>query len=240
MLMYHGWSHVNQALLNLIMVDYTILGCSPATLSMMLESMHRIHPNGARVRIVLNAVVESELPFAVDGVEITKLTHDRWDHKEDLRRSVPCLCGVYRPAVKRNVVTFFQDELDIATKRYTNLIHPTAELAATTELGSGVDVGPNVVVAPYTRIGNFVTLNRATTIGHHTALGDFVTVNPGANIAGRCRIGEGVSIGISATVLDGVEVGARSVIGAGAVVTRDLPEAVVAFGVPARIVRTVE
>ena len=238
--MYPGKSQVNQALLNLIMIDYTILGASPANLSMMLESVHRIHPNGARVRIVLNAAVESDLPFAVDGVEITKLTHDRWDHEEDLRRGVPCLCGVYRPAVKRNVVTFFQSALGIATERYTNLVHPTAELAATTELGSGVDIGPHVVVAPHTRIGNFVTLNRATTIGHHTTLGDFVTVNPGANIAGRCRIGEGASIGISASVLDGVEVGARSVIGAGAVVTRDLPEAVVAFGVPARIVRTVE
>ncbi|HLF30195.1 MAG TPA: acetyltransferase [Xanthomonadales bacterium] len=222
------------------MIDYTILGRSPATLSMMLESVHRLHPNGARVRIILNTVVEGELPFAVEGVEIAELTHDQWDHEEDLRRGVPCLCGVYRPEVKRSVVTFFRGALGIATDRYTNLVHPTAELAATAQLGSGVDVGPHVVVGPHTRIGNFVTLNRAATIGHHTALGDFVTVNPGANIAGRCQIGEGVSIGISATVLDGVKVGARSVIGAGALVTDDLPEAVVAFGVPARVMRHVK
>ncbi len=209
-------------------------------LSMMLESVHRLHPGGARVRIVLNTAVESELPFAVDGVEIAELTHDRWDHEEDLRRGIPCLCGVYRPQTKRYVVSFFQDELGIATDRYTNLVHPTAELASTTQLGRGVDVGPHVVVGPHAHIGNFVTLNRAATIGHHTVLGDFVSVNPAVNIAGQCRIGEGVSIGIGATVLDGVEVGSRTVIGAGAVVDRDLPEAVVAFGVPARVQRVVE
>jgi sugar O-acyltransferase (sialic acid O-acetyltransferase NeuD family) len=222
------------------MIEYTILGCSPAMLSMMLESVHRLHPGGARVRIVLNTAVESELPFAVEGVEITELNHDRWDHEEDLRRGVPCLCGVYRPEVKRSVVAFFQSELGIEADRYTNLVHPAAELAATTQLGDGVDIGPRAVVGPYTRIGNFVSLNRAATIGHHTTLGDFVTVNPAADIAGRCRIGEGVSIGISATILDGVEVGPRTVIGAGAVVTRDLPEAVIALGVPARVVRAIE
>ena len=222
------------------MIDYNILGCSPATLSMILESVHRLHPNGARVCIVLNKAVETELSFAVTGVEITETTHDHWDHEEALRRCVPCLCGVYRPEIKQTVVAFFRDALGIGPERYTNLIHPTAELAATTQLGNGVDVGPHVVVGPYTRIGNFVTLNRATTVGHHTTLGNFVSVNPGANIAGRCHLAEGVSIGISATVLDGVKIGAHSVIGAGALVTCDIPEAVVAYGLPARIVRSVK
>ena len=219
------------------MIEYTILGCSPATLSMMVESVHRLHPQGARVRIVLNTEIESELPFNADGVEITELTHDSWNQEEDMRRGIPCLCGVYKPRTKQYVVSFFQNELGVTTERYTNLIHPSAELATSTQLGKGVDVGPHVVVGPHAHIGNFVTLNRAATIGHHTVLGDFVSVNPAVNIAGQCRIGELVSIGIGATVLDGVEVGSRTVIGAGAVVDRDLPEAVVAFGVPARVQR---
>ncbi|MDX1380627.1 MAG: hypothetical protein R3233_05875 [Xanthomonadales bacterium] len=222
------------------MAEYHILGCSAAMVSMMLECIHRLHPGGARVRIVTNADTSDELPLAVDGVETEVLPHERWAGRGGPEADTPYLCGVYRPDTKRAVAAFFSERYGIRPERYAKLLHPSAQVASTAGLGNGVDLGPNVVVAPYARIGNLVTLNRAVTIGHHTALADFVTVNPGAHVAGRCRIGEGVSIGMGSNVLDGVEIGARSVIGAGAVVTGDLPAAVVAVGVPARIVRSVE
>jgi acetyltransferase-like isoleucine patch superfamily enzyme len=46
---------------------------------------------------------------------------------------------------------------------------------------------------------------------------------------------KGSRIGSGVTVLSGVEIGANSLIGAGAVVTRSIPENVVAFGVPAYV-----
>jgi acetyltransferase-like isoleucine patch superfamily enzyme len=45
-------------------------------------------------------------------------------------------------------------------------------------------------------------------------------------------------IGVGAILLDGVCVGKRSIVGAGAVVTKDIPENSVAFGVPAVVKRT--
>ena len=53
-------------------------------------------------------------------------------------------------------------------------------------------------------------------------------------------IGENVWLGGGAIVLPGISIGSNSVVGAGAVVTRDLPENVVAVGNPARILRKVE
>jgi maltose O-acetyltransferase len=50
-------------------------------------------------------------------------------------------------------------------------------------------------------------------------------------------IGDNVWLGGGAIVLAGVTIGANSVIGAGAVVTRDVPENVVAVGNPARVIR---
>lgn len=50
-------------------------------------------------------------------------------------------------------------------------------------------------------------------------------------------IGHDVWIGAGALVLPGVTIGARSVIGAGSVVTRDVPEGVLAVGNPCRVVR---
>lgn|GEM_PF-2912654 len=49
-----------------------------------------------------------------------------------------------------------------------------------------------------------------------------------------CRVGSGV------TVLSGIEIGEHTLVGAGAVVTRNLPANVVAYGVPAYVQRELE
>jgi len=53
-------------------------------------------------------------------------------------------------------------------------------------------------------------------------------------------IGDNVWLGGGVIVLPGVSIGRNSVVGAGAVVTGDLPENVLALGNPARIVRQLE
>ena len=47
-------------------------------------------------------------------------------------------------------------------------------------------------------------------------------------------------IGSNVTVCPGVTIGSNVVIGAGAVVTHDIPDNALAFGVPARVVRKIE
>ena len=54
------------------------------------------------------------------------------------------------------------------------------------------------------------------------------------------EIGDDAWIGGGAVVLPGVRIGARAVIGAGSVVTRDVPEGVLAVGNPCRVERAVE
>ena len=51
------------------------------------------------------------------------------------------------------------------------------------------------------------------------------------------RIEENVWLGARVIVLPGVTIGAHTVVGAGSVVTKSLPERVVAAGVPARVIR---
>jgi acetyltransferase-like isoleucine patch superfamily enzyme len=82
-------------------------------------------------------------------------------------------------------------------------------------------------------------INRKVSIGHHTILEDFVGINPGADIAGICHLGKGVIIGAGATVLDKVKIGEGSMIGAGSVVTKDIPAGVVAYGIPAKVIRSI-
>ena len=53
------------------------------------------------------------------------------------------------------------------------------------------------------------------------------------------RIGADVWVGGGALILAGVEIGSRSIVGAGSVVTRDIPEGVLAAGNPCRVIRKV-
>ena len=53
-------------------------------------------------------------------------------------------------------------------------------------------------------------------------------------------IRRGASIGAGAIILPGVTVGERAMVGAGAVVTSDVPDAVVVVGNPARVVRVID
>ena len=54
------------------------------------------------------------------------------------------------------------------------------------------------------------------------------------------EIGSDVWVGGGALILAGVRIGSRAVIGAGSVVTRDIPEGVLAAGNPCRVIRSLE
>ena len=219
------------------MKEVNILGASHATISMIVETLGRLHPTGVRVKIVQNVVVEDDLPYDVDSVETIKTAHEDWDHEADARRNVPCVCGVYKPAVKKKVFGFFESRCGTGLDQYANLIHPATALAATIRLGAGVTIGPQAAIAPHAVLGNLVTVNRSVSIGHHTVVGDYSTLNPGCNVAGCCSLGAGVAVGMGANIVEGVTLGDNAVIGAGALVTRDVPPGVVVYGVPVRIVR---
>lgn len=52
-------------------------------------------------------------------------------------------------------------------------------------------------------------------------------------------IGSDVWVGAGALILPGVRIGSRTVIGAGSVVTRDIPDGVLAIGNPCRVIREI-
>lgn len=130
----------------------------------------------------------------------------------------------------------FTDQAEGLGFRFATVVHPTAHVAHTAELGPGTIVGVGAIVASHARLGAHVLLNRASSVGHHTMLGDHASVQTGAHVAGSCVVGPQTYIGMGAVVVDHRSVGAGCVVGAGAVVTIDLPDRVRALGVPARIV----
>ena len=63
---------------------------------------------------------------------------------------------------------------------------------------------------------------------------------PDADYFAPIRIGNNVHIGNDVTIMPGVTIGNNVVIGCSAVVTHDLPDNVVAAGIPARIIETID
>ncbi len=63
--------------------------------------------------------------------------------------------------------------------------------------------------------------------------------NQGLELAEPITIGDNVWIGADVTILPGVKIGSGSVIGAKSVVTRDIPENVIALGNPCKVLRSI-
>ena len=80
-------------------------------------------------------------------------------------------------------------------------------------------------------------MNTRASLDHHGVMGAYASLAPGVATGGNVSIGEGSAVSIGATVLHGRSIGAWSVVGAGATVIKDVPDHVVAYGTPARVVR---
>lgn len=116
------------------------------------------------------------------------------------------------------------------------LISKNAEIGSfENEIGEGTIVTSGVIITNSIKIGKGALINLNCTIGHDTVIGDFVELTPNVNISGHCLISNNVFIGTSASIIPNISIGKNTVIGAGSVVTKDLPENVLAVGIPAVI-----
>lgn len=119
---------------------------------------------------------------------------------------------------------------------FATITHPRATIADDVLLGAGTVVAAGGVINPATRVGDQVIINTSASVDHQCVIEDGAHVAPGATLAGHVHIGRGAWIGVGAVIKDRVTIGAGSLIGAGALVLDDVPEAVVAYGSPARVI----
>lgn len=114
------------------------------------------------------------------------------------------------------------------------VVHPTATVAATAELGRGTVVCAGAVVNPGARVGDACVINTGAVVEHDCFVGDGTQVAPNATLCGVVTVGPRTMIGAGSTVLETLEVGREACVGAGAVVVADVSDETTVAGVPAR------
>lgn len=101
--------------------------------------------------------------------------------------------------------------------------------------------GTVIVARDEILIGRDVLIAEHVTIrDQNHAYGGALPTSKSGFVTAPIRIGDNVWLGAKVTVLKGVSIGNNVVVGANSVVTRDLPDNVVAVGAPARVVRAID
>ena len=117
---------------------------------------------------------------------------------------------------------------------FIRVIHPTASVARSAELGEGAQVMAGAVIQPAAILGRNVLVNTRASVDHDCVIGDHVHIAPGATLSGGVVVETRAHIGAGAVVLQGRTVGAGAIVGAGAAVNQDVPAGSVVMGVPAK------
>ena len=98
------------------------------------------------------------------------------------------------------------------------------------KLGSMTDIG----AFTYINATHGVIIEENVQIGSHCSIYSISTID---NRKGKVVLKNNSRIGSHSTILPGVTIGQNSIIGAHSLVNKDIPDNVVAIGVPAKVVR---
>ncbi|MBI1745679.1 MAG: N-acetyltransferase [Acidobacteria bacterium] len=152
--------------------------------------------------------------------------------------------------IRPNTVIYTGCKIGSRTKISHNVV-----IREMTTIGENTSVGCLSKCEGYTTIGSFCSIHALTMISSFMTIEDYVFIGPCCTTINDYRIDYrrefsyaakgptikfGARIGSNATIMPGVVIGREALIGAGSLVTKDVPELKVAYGVPARLVADVK
>ena len=126
--------------------------------------------------------------------------------------------------------------------RFSNWKYPEVEDGKPTKYNwvvqniDGFDLGFETDIGAFSYINALhgVEIKDNVQIGSHCSIYSVSTID---DSHGKVVLKQNCRIGSHSTILPGVSIGESSVIGAYSLVNKDIPDNVVAFGVPAKVVR---
>jgi sugar O-acyltransferase (sialic acid O-acetyltransferase NeuD family) len=146
---------------------------------------------------------------------------------------VVCMATPRDQAIRERVTR----RLDLPAQRYATIVHPSADIGAGCVVGPGSVVLAQVVLTADVLVGSHVAIMPQVVLTHDDVVGDCATIASGVRLGGGVTVARCAYLGAGAMVRESLTVGAYSLVGMGSVVLRDVPQAEVWAGSPARFLR---
>jgi acetyltransferase-like isoleucine patch superfamily enzyme len=129
--------------------------------------------------------------------------------------------------------------------RFENWKHPDFDEKGMTKWNWMCQYPENLKLGENTDIGAFsyinakyiVEIQEAVQIGSHCAIYSWSTID---NKKGKVVIKRNARIGSHSVIMPGVVVGENSIVGASSFVNKNIPDNVIAYGTPVRVVRSIK
>jgi sugar O-acyltransferase (sialic acid O-acetyltransferase NeuD family) len=120
---------------------------------------------------------------------------------------------------------------------FVNAIHPSVVIGNNVNLGKGVVAMAGCIFNPKSFIGNFTFFATGAQVEHDNYIDDFSSISAGSITGGYVKLGKFSAITLGVTIMDRVEIGENTVVGSGSLITKSLPDNILAYGNPAKIIR---
>jgi sugar O-acyltransferase (sialic acid O-acetyltransferase NeuD family) len=115
-----------------------------------------------------------------------------------------------------------------------SVVHPSATVSSRAVIEKGTVVMAGAVVNPFSVIGESCIINSNSVVEHDCILESGVHISPGCLLGGGVRIGLRSWIGIGSCIKQLISICDDVTVGSGAVVVKNVTEAGVYTGIPAR------
>lgn len=117
------------------------------------------------------------------------------------------------------------------------LVHPHASIAPSANIDQGCHILAGSVIGSDVKLKRCVIVNTSASVDHECHLKEGVHIAPGVTLCGCVVVDSYSLVGPGSVVLPHIKIGSNSIIGAGSVVTRDIPDNVIVWGSPAKVVK---
>ena len=117
---------------------------------------------------------------------------------------------------------------------FPTLVHASAIISPSAQIGAGTVVMPAAVINAGARIGEFAIINTAAVIEHDCIIGDGAHIAPRTVLGGCVSVGELAFVGIGSAARPRSTIGGRTIVGAGSTVIGTIEADTVVMGCPAK------
>lgn len=128
-------------------------------------------------------------------------------------------------------------QTNIPTERFETIIHPTASISRTAQIGRGAVIFQHATVTTNVALGAFVKVLPNTVLSHDVVVGAYTCVAGGVSVSGEAQVGASCYLGANCCIKSRVKIGDECLVGMGSVVLRDVVANTVVVGNPARVLR---